>query len=89
MLFLSLIKPHRPVTSQRIKEVMSEAGIDTTKFSAHSVRGASATAAKEKGVPLADILHTADWSSGSTFTRFYYRPGEKADYARKVLTSDT
>ena len=90
-LFLSYIKPHKPVTSQRIahwiKMVLKDAGIDTNIFSAHSVRGASATAAKDKGVTLTDILHTADWSSDTTFRRFYYRPVKDATYAHRVLSS--
>ena len=48
-LFLSYIKPRGPITSQRIahwlKEIMGKAGIDTSTFKAHSVRGSSGTAA--------------------------------------------
>ena len=89
-LLLSYIKPHKPVTSQRIahwiKIFLTEAGIDTSTFTANSVRGASATAAMEKGVTLTDILHTADWSSDTTFQHFYYRPVKDATYAHRVLT---
>jgi len=71
LLFLSYIKPHKPVTSQRIanwlKDILGKAGIDTSVFKAHSVRGASSTAASMKGVPIEDILCTADWSTDSTF----------------------
>ena len=80
-LFLSYIKPHGPVTSQRIaywlKEILGKAGVDTSTFKAHSVRGASSTAASEKGVLIEDFLRTADWSSDSTFQRFYYRPSQQ------------
>ena len=41
-----------------IKNAVEEAGIDTTIFKAHSVQGASSTAAAEKGVLIADILKT-------------------------------
>ena len=34
-------------------------GVDTSVFKAHSVRGASSTAASEKGVLIEDILRTA------------------------------
>ena len=89
-LFLPYIKPHKPVTSQRIahwiKMFLKDAGIDTSIFSAHSVRGASATAAMEKGVTLSNILHTADWSSDTTFRRFYYRPVKDATYAHRALS---
>ena len=73
LLFLSYIKPHKPVTSQRLanwlKEILGKAGIDTgiSVFKAHSVRGASSTAASVKGVLIEDILRTTDWSTDSTF----------------------
>ena len=64
---------------------MEDAGIDTAIFKAHSVRGASSTAAAEKGVLMADILRTADWSKGSTFRRFYYRHTSGSGYAQTML----
>ena len=72
-LFLSYIRPHRPVTSQRlahwVKDLLTDAGVDKS-FKAHSVRGASTSAAMARGVSLTDILNTADWSKESTFRRF-------------------
>ena len=65
---------------------LKDAGIDTSIFSTHSIRGASATAAMEKGVTLSNILHIADWSSDTTFRRFYYRPVKDATYAHRVLS---
>ena len=69
-LFLFYIKPHRPITSQRvahwIKDVLGEAGVYTNTLKARSVRGASTTAALMKGVSLQDILRTADFSTEST-----------------------
>jgi len=50
-LFISYIKPHKAITN-----IMEEAGINITIFKAHSVHGASSTAAAEKGVLMADIL---------------------------------
>ena len=88
-LFLSYIKPHGPVTSQRLaywlKEILGKAGVDTSVFKAHSVRGASSSAASEKGVLIEDILRTADWSTDSTFRRFYYRPSRQNSYAQAIL----
>jgi len=92
-LFLSYIKPHAPVTAQRLahwlKEILGKAGVDTSVFKAHSVRGASSTAASEKGVLIEDILRTADWSRDSTFRRFYYRPSHQNNYAQTVLQPRT
>ena len=73
-LFLSYVRPHKPVSSQRIahwiKSTLESAGIDTGVFSAHSTRGASTTAALKQGVTIPEILKTADWSKESTFRYF-------------------
>ena len=75
-LFLSYIQPHGPVTSQQLshwlKEILKCAGVDTAVFKAYSVQGVSSTAVSEKGVLIEEILRTADWSTNSTFWRFYY-----------------
>ena len=51
------------------------------------MRGASTTAALNKGVSVADISHTADWSSDTTFRRFYYCPSGN-NYSHKLLKRD-
>ena len=88
-LFLSYIKPHGPVTSTTlarwVKSTLAEAGIDTTKFKAHSSRSASSSAAYEAGVTLPDIMEAADWSTVSTFTKFYHRPVCKSSFVNAVL----
>ena len=77
-LLLSHIRPHKPITSETlgrwVKEVLTRSGVDINIFKAHPVRGASATAAHNKGVSLEDVLHLADWSTDIMFRRFYYRP---------------
>ena len=94
-LILSYIKPHRPITVQRIahwiKDILEEAGVDTGTFKAHSVRGAATSAALAKGVSIEEILRTADWS---TFRRFYYTdppgkmffPEQSCNYASDNIT---
>ena len=92
-LFLSYVEPHKPVTSQRIahwiKDTLKKAGVDTNKFTAHSVRGASASAAVGKGLHVSDVLKMADWSRESTFRHFYYRLSTttETEYAQRVLSS--
>ena len=89
-LFISYVKPHKPVTSQRIahwiKDLLTEAGVNTAVFKAHSVRGASTSAAVAKGVSIQDVLKTADWSKEPTFRKFYYRPSENRSFASKLLS---
>ena len=76
---LSIKKPYRPITSQTIsrwvKDILTESGIDTTIFSAHSTRHASTSAAALKGISLDVIQNTAGWTErSSVFARFYHRP---------------
>ena len=77
-LLLSYQKPHRPVSTDTIarciKVVLTEAGINTSVFSAHSTRAASTSAAYNKGIRIDKILAAADWSTESTFSRFYRKP---------------
>lgn len=74
-LFISFQKPYLPVSkdsiSRWIKTVMTEAGIDTDIFKAHSTRAASSSAAKRNNVPIDDILKSAGWSNSKTFETFY------------------
>ena len=90
-LFISFIRPHKPVTSTTLgrwlRIFMSAAGIDSHVFKAHSVRGVSTTAASTVFVPLSTIMSMADWSSASTFRTFYYKQFFNSDFATGVLSS--
>ena len=90
-LFISFIKPHRPVSSSTIarwlKEVIQAAGIDTAIFKAHSVRAASTSAAASLGISTNEILEAADWSTNSTFQRFYYKPTHSSAFGKAVLSA--
>lgn len=77
-LFITYKKPFRKVSSQTLsrwmKVTLSESGIDTSIFGAHSTRHAATSAAKRLGVSLDLIRKTAGWSGNSaTFARFYNR----------------
>ena len=89
-LFISFKCPFKPVTTTTLgrwlRTFMSAAGIDSKIFKAHSVRGASTTAAANAFVPPSTIMSMADWSS-STFRTFYYKPLYSSDFATRVLFS--
>ena len=70
-LFLTYQKPHHAVSTSWIKCMLKQAGIDTSKFGAHSTRAASSSAAKQAGVPIIDTLSTGGWSSERTFAGHY------------------
>ena len=77
-LFISLVKPHNAVIKDTIcrwlKSAMQLAGIDIDIFKPHSTRAAATSAAHRQGVPMADILSTADWANQAVFARFYNKP---------------
>ena len=89
-LFIAIIKPHLPVTSSTVarwlKKVISDSGINTDIFKAHSVRVAATSAASNQGVTTDEILKAADWSSDSTFRRFYFKPVRDSTFGRTVLS---
>ena len=76
-LFLSYIKPHKPICSSTIarwlKQTLSDTGINTDIFSAHSTRSASASKADAEGVNVEEILKRGTWSSKTTTWQKHYR----------------
>ncbi len=66
---------------------MEAAGIDVSKFSAHSVRGAVASNAVSKGVPIQAVLQAGDWASEATFAQFYRREMRDTSVAEVNLSS--
>lgn len=87
-LLLSTRRPFLPVSSSTVSRwvtsVIRDAGVGQG-FTAHSTRSASATTARAVGVPLADVLASADWSQENTFVRHYYRPNPLGRFGRAVL----
>lgn len=78
-LILTYKKPYRPATSQSmgrwIKQTLSDSGIDTSIFKAHSTRHASTSTASRAGLSIDVIRKTAGWSAQSAvFANFYNRP---------------
>ena len=66
---------------------MVDAGIDASVFKAHSVGSAITSATSTLGVTTENILGAADWSTESSFQRFYYKPVRKATFAISVLSA--
>lgn len=88
-LFIGCVKPHKPVTSSTIsrwvRNLMQASGIDVSTFKSHSTRAASTSAATSLGVSVKDIMKTANWTSESTFKRFYLKP-ILSDFGNSVLS---
>ena len=73
---MSFLKPYKLLSSVTIagwlKNVMSQAGIDTSVFKAHSTRVASASAASHAGASLRE-MDSAGWFRESTIGQFHYK----------------
>ena len=92
-LFLSIKKPHKPVSSSTlsrwIKETIFQSGIKDFSFKGHSVRSASTSAARASGLSIDTIISMADWTNESTFKKFYYRPSLPVTYGTTVLSNSS
>ena len=88
-LFILYVKPHKPISAPSLarwlRSLLKVSGVNSDIFKAHSVCAASTTAAANSNVPLSEILKMADWSSPSTFQKFYYKPIHSSNFAHAVL----
>ena len=69
---------------------LTNAGIDTNQFGAHSTRSASTSAAKTSGLDMTTIMKAAGWSNASTFALFDNKPIEHSpdvNFGQAVLSS--
>jgi hypothetical protein len=91
-LILGLRSPHPPIGASTIgrwiKLLLSEAGVDTTTYSAHSTRGASASKAVSAGLSIDSILKTGSWASESVFSKHYNRPINKDTFGMVILAGE-
>jgi hypothetical protein len=92
-LLLSYIRPHKPITSDTLSrgvvEFLKDAGVNTSAFKAHSRRSATSSAAVRNNCLLKDILALADWTTDSTFKRFYYRPVYSQQVVHSILSASS
>ena len=56
--------------SRWLKELVGQAGIDTTVFKGHSVRGAATPKAKALALSTQQILTRTNWKGEATFYKF-------------------
>ena len=83
-------KPHGPASkdtiSRWLKQVILDAGINTSVFKPHPTRSAATSAAKSADVPLDEIMTTAGWRSSSVFAVYYNKPLlNDSSFANSVL----
>jgi integrase len=84
-LFLSLNDPHKPVSTHTIskwivKTIKLAQTDKAVKVKAHSTRYVGPSWAIFNGASLKSVLESTDWSTESTFSRFYFK-----DFNTKVL----
>ena len=73
--FISFKPPNKAVNSTTVARwvvnVLKEAAVNVSAFSAHSTRSAASSKASDKGLNLAEISKAAGWSNAKTFAMFY------------------
>jgi integrase len=80
-LFLTTVKPYRPVSAQTIstwivntiKRAYKCKELAEPKIRGHSTRSIGPSWALFKGANIVDVMNSADWSRASTFIKFYLR----------------
>ena len=76
-LFVTTRKPysvaHHDTITRWLKKVLEFSGIDTGRYTAHSYRSASTSAAALGGVSISTILKSACWANVGTFREYYQR----------------
>ena len=84
-LIITFGKPYHPASKDTIarwiKDLMRISGVDTDIFKPHSCRSASTSKAHITGVSIDNILKCGQWSSDSTFYKFYCRNIDCYDYS--------
>ena len=91
-LLFSFTKPYSPISkdsiSQWIKFSLLAAGIDTTKFKAHSTRSASSSYLASQSINVVDIMNSVGWSNELVFQWYYNKPIENNfNYGHAILNS--
>ncbi|KAK3108935.1 hypothetical protein FSP39_019143 [Pinctada imbricata] len=86
----SFVKPHKAVKPCTIlgwiKNLLTDAGVNTSVFKPHSTRGACTSKENKLGLSVQQIMQKANWKSVSTFQKFYNKPVHGNDlFAEKVL----
>ena len=73
-----------------VLNTMKNAGIDTEKWKAHSLRGAAATRLFDQGATLEMICELGRWAQASTFEKYYKRHKRPSTFgAGSLLVRDT
>lgn len=93
-LLLSTKPPYQEVSRDSIsrwtKNVLQWSGVDTSRFKAHSTRGASTSKACALGIDVNLLLRQASWKSAETFGRFYNKTIERVDesLAHRIISEN-
>ena len=84
-------EPHLPVAlctiARWLKKVLEDTGIDVNVLSAHSLCGASSSAAALAGITTNDILEAVNCSTESVFRHLYYKPHHSTTCDDVVLSA--
>jgi transposase-like protein len=88
-LLLSYIAPHLPISRATLARwtisVLALSGVDTSKYRAHSTRGASASSAWTMGANINAILRNASWRDAKSFAVHYHKTIEDPGAVQRAV----
>ena len=88
-LLISFVKPFGPISRDTLARwtlrMLTSAGVDTDRYSAHSTRGAVASGARQLGISVKSILAHAGWKTARSFATHYHKKVEKPTKVAKRL----
>ena len=67
--------------------MIGQSGIDADIFKAHSTWSSATSKASSTGISLIEIIKWGQWSSSSTFKKFYYKEIRNKDMFQNVINS--
>lgn len=88
-IFLAQHAPFKEIGTETmakdVLKILTAAGIDTSKFKAHSTRAAAATRALDAGATVEEVMEAGRWLSFSVFQEFYNRSKRKSNFTQMLF----
>ena len=88
-LLVSYIAPFRPISRATLArwtlQVLQLSGLDTSKYRAHSTRGAGASTAREMGASLNAVMRNASWRDARSFAVHYHKNIEDRGLVQRAI----
>jgi hypothetical protein len=90
-LILAMVEPHLPLSSDRlansILKLMNTVGVDTSVYTAGSLRGGTASKLLDSGRSVEEVMRQGQWKSFSVFETFYNRSAKTVNVIQNLSSN--